>query len=100
MRQVDGPYYILLTAVTHAAIQACISKLRELMGLYRQFPGMKLDWLDNIRLELVQSGALHPLPEDNNATHIYAGTVYQVRVMVHMSFVLTNRLLEVVQLLQ
>lgn len=80
-READG-FLIFLTAVTHAAIQACIKKLNTLMEAYRLFPGMKLDWLDNVKLERVQSGALHPAPEDKNATYIYAGTVYQVSLPI------------------
>ena len=78
MRREANGFLIFLTAVTHAAIQACIKKLNTLMETYRLFPGLRLDWLNNVKLERVQSGALHPAPEDTNATYIYAGTVYQV----------------------
>lgn len=80
MQEETGRYHILLTAVTHAAIQACLSKLNALMEIYRRFPGMKLGWLNKVRLERVHSGALHPSPKDDDATYIFAGTVYQVRM--------------------
>ncbi|KAI5119162.1 hypothetical protein M0805_008645 [Coniferiporia weirii] len=75
---ISGRLIILLTAMTHAAIRACMSKLRTLIQNYRQFPGMGLDWIDKIRLERVLSGALHPLPSDDEATYVFAGTVYQL----------------------
>ncbi|KAF6763028.1 hypothetical protein DFP72DRAFT_986801 [Ephemerocybe angulata] len=75
-----GQKIIFLTAMTHAAIDACQSKLERLIDCYRSIDFLELDWLDNIRIERVMRGNDHPPPaRGSEATHIYAGTLYQVR---------------------
>ncbi|KAL5483134.1 hypothetical protein ACEPAI_8363 [Sanghuangporus weigelae] len=68
---------IFVTAMTHAAIDACASKLNGLMLNYQSLPGLDTGWMRNVSLERVMSGATHPVP-DSEKTYIYAGTVYQL----------------------
>lgn len=65
--------------MTHAAIDACMSKLAQLRDVYRGIDGMQrsLKWLDDISFEHVLMGTNHP-PPNACTTHIYAGTVFQV----------------------
>jgi hypothetical protein len=71
---------VFLTAMTHAAIQACLNKLTYLIECYRGIRGLPVAWLDDVKVEHVLNGTQHP-PPANNARHvyIYSGTVYQVR---------------------
>ena len=63
--------------MTHAAIEACLAKIKTLIRQYRAISGLKPIWLDKLNIERVFAGGTHPLPkEDKN--YIYAGTVYQV----------------------
>ena len=63
--------------MTHAAIEACLAKIKTLIQQYRAISGLNPIWLDNLKIERVFAGGTHPLPkEDKN--YIYAGTVYQV----------------------
>ena len=75
----ESRFIVFLTAMTHAAIEACVSKLRTLIGYYRECGslGMNVRWLDKVNLERVLSGASHTGPSKDE-TYIYAGTVYQV----------------------
>ena len=68
---------VFLTAMTHAAIDACLTKLSQLTERYREIPDLSTDWLDKIRIEHVVKGNDHaaPVPDFH---YIYAGTVYQV----------------------
>lgn len=72
---------IFLTAMTHAAIEACLGKIKALMQRYREIPGLNASWLDSITLERIFSGGTHPISRDAK-THIYAGTVYQVSISI------------------
>lgn len=75
----ERQYVVFLTAMTHAAIEACSTKIRALMERYRECGRLGLDvrWLNKVNLERVFSGATHPAPSKDQA-YIYAGTVYQV----------------------
>jgi hypothetical protein len=76
---------IFLTAMTHAAIQACLDKLTQLMQQYRQIPNVPSAWLDRVHTEHVVQGTQHRGPESNlQDAYIYAGTVYQVRNTVYV----------------
>lgn len=71
---------VFLTAMTHAAIRACLEKLSKLVKCYREIPGLDVGWLDKVKIEHVEKGGDHPLPpKDGTNSFIYAGTVYQVR---------------------
>ena len=70
---------IYITAMTHAAIEACMSKLEQLCRVYRSICGLEesIQWLDDISFQHVRVGATHP-PPSKHSIHIYAGTVFQV----------------------
>jgi hypothetical protein len=73
------PLIIFLTAVTHAAIQACLSKLAKLVAAHRALVGLPVAWLDSLSIEHIEQGSSHALPPvGGRRSHIYAGTVYQV----------------------
>jgi hypothetical protein len=73
------PQIIFLAAMTHAAIDACLSKLRNLTGRSQSLRGLPTAWLDKVKIEHVLKGSDHPLPARTTSnTYIYAGTVYQV----------------------
>lgn len=76
----DSQYVVFLTAMTHAAIEACLSKLRSLIDHYRECGrlGMNVNWLDKVNIERVMSGSTHAGPSKDE-TYVYAGTVYQAR---------------------
>jgi hypothetical protein len=65
--------------MTHAAIEACMSKLKQLRAVYQSISGLEksIKWLEDISLEHVLNGATHP-PPGHHLIHIYAGTVFQV----------------------
>jgi hypothetical protein len=67
--------------MTHAAIDACLTKLSQLMDHYRHIPGLSTTWLDKIKIEHVVKGNDHaaPIPGFH---YVYAGTVYQVGDML------------------
>jgi hypothetical protein len=70
---------VFLTAMTHAAIQACLDKLAYLIECYRKIAALSNEWLDNVKVEHVVQGNKHPAPVENSRhAYIYAGTVYQV----------------------
>ena len=78
---------IFITAMTHAAIHACLSKLRKIIEHYRCVPYLSLEWLDELHLEHVLVGSTHSKPTMPKSdadgslkadTWIYAGTVYQL----------------------
>ena len=70
---------IFITAVTHAAIEACRSKLLRLMEAYRSIDSLPSQWLDDIGVEVVSRGSDHPAPHSGGSlVQIYAGTIYQV----------------------
>lgn len=71
---------IFLTAMTHAAIKACLSKLDKLVQCYRQIEGLPCQWLDTLNIEYVLRAGDHPGPNTRHpASYVYAGTVFQVR---------------------
>jgi hypothetical protein len=63
--------------MTHAAIEACLTKLSQLIERYRDIPDLSTIWLDKIRIEHVVKGNEHA-PPVVEFDYIYAGTVYQV----------------------
>lgn len=72
---------VFLTAMTHAAIQAVLSKLKRLMQCYREVENLEAGWLDRVKLEHVTKGASHPAPAlELQNVYVYAGTVYQVSI--------------------
>jgi len=74
-----APKIIFITAVTHAAIEACRSKLLRLMDAYRSIDSLPQQWLDDVRVEVVSRGNDHPAPQRKGSlVQIYAGTIYQV----------------------
>jgi hypothetical protein len=74
------PKVIFVTAITHAAIEACRSKLVRLMDTYRSIANMPSEWLTDTTIEVVSSGNNHPAPRKTGSIiHIYMGTIYQVR---------------------
>ena len=69
-----------MTAITHAAIEACRSKLVRLMDAYRSIADMPSEWLTDTVVEVVSNGNDHPAPrKTGRIIHIYMGTIYQVR---------------------
>jgi hypothetical protein len=44
------PLIIFLTAMTHTAIDACLSILRSLITYYRPLPDHTITWLDKMRI--------------------------------------------------
>jgi hypothetical protein len=84
-------YIIFVTAMTHAAIHGCLSKLRKIVKSYHCVPDLSLEWLDELHLQHVLTGSTHPkppIPNVSSKSHaegspkarawIYAGTVYQL----------------------
>ena len=81
---------IFVTAMTHAAIHACLSQLNKIIECYRRVPHLSLQWLDDIHIERVLVGSTHSKPKLYGVTKthvdgslkpqtwIYAGTVYQL----------------------
>jgi len=68
---------ILVTAMTHAAIEAVVGKFQSLIGHYRALKERDSSWLDVISLQRVFSGATHAVPAGGKV-YIYAGTTYQL----------------------
>jgi hypothetical protein len=68
---------ILVTAMTHAAIEAITSKMKTLIGHYKALQGRNNAWLDHIRLERVYQGGTHPGPTGRKI-FVYAGTTFQL----------------------
>jgi hypothetical protein len=68
--------------MTHAAIQACLSKLTFLIGCYRRVEGLDTRWLDRVKVEHVVRGGVHSGPAASQDAFIYAGTVYQVNTLI------------------
>jgi hypothetical protein len=70
---------ILLTAMTHAAIRACLSKLNKLVECYKSIDGLPTPWLQTLQIEHVLKASTHPGPNTRRSnSYIYAGTVFQV----------------------
>lgn len=78
-------HIIFVSALTHAAIDACISKLKQLMHHYESISAWPLTWLKELRLEHVKAGATHSLPDDGR-DYIYAGTVFQVSIVLQPTY--------------
>ena len=70
---------VLVTAMTHAAIDCLIDKLHTLTGHYRAMKDLETTWLASVVTERVRIGTNHPyVKEDDGKIHIYAGTTYQL----------------------
>ncbi|KAG8771648.1 hypothetical protein FRC16_005878, partial [Serendipita sp. 398] len=72
---------ILVTAMTHAAIEAILSKIRSLMEHYGALKERDSSWLKMISLQRVWTGGTHPLPSSPSSkgkVNIYAGTTFQL----------------------
>ncbi|KAJ7030016.1 P-loop containing nucleoside triphosphate hydrolase protein [Mycena alexandri] len=71
---------IFITAMTHAAIEAVLSKLDHLKDCYNRIDSLPTEWLDSVQIEHVLKGHDHPGPSKSapSATLVYAGTVYQL----------------------
>ncbi|KAG5637725.1 hypothetical protein H0H81_003435 [Sphagnurus paluster] len=72
---------IFITAMTHAAIDACRKKVFNLMNCYRRL-GQTIEsfptgWLDQVNVEQVLSGTTHRAPSSQFLVNIFAGTTYQ-----------------------
>ncbi|KAF8911535.1 hypothetical protein CPB84DRAFT_1722843 [Gymnopilus junonius] len=73
------PKIIFITAITHAAIEACRGKLVRLMDAYRSIASLPKSWLDDVHIRIVSKGNDYPPPpRTGSAVHIYAGTIYQL----------------------
>ncbi|PPQ63036.1 hypothetical protein CVT24_005982 [Panaeolus cyanescens] len=75
------PKIIFIAAVTHAAIEACRSKLVALMDAYRSIEDLPIQWLDDVSVEVVTQASTHRLPDKKSSrpiVNIYAGTIYQL----------------------
>jgi len=79
--------------MTHAAIDACLRKIKYLLGCYRAIDSMPAQWLDNFKVEHVLKGneQLAPPNAGSSAKLLYAGTVYQVRISFQVVFSNTLR---------
>lgn len=74
------PKIVFITAMTHAAIDACRNKLLRLITNYRSIDSLTTEWLDDLQVEQVIKGNEHPAPAKIGVgMHIYTGTIYQVR---------------------
>ncbi|KAK7057619.1 AAA-12 domain-containing protein [Favolaschia claudopus] len=71
---------IFITAMTHAAIEAVLSKLFNLRNCYTSIDSLPTDWLNKVKIEHVLKGHDHPGPSksDPSMSLVYAGTVYQL----------------------
>ncbi|TFK23145.1 hypothetical protein FA15DRAFT_670751 [Coprinopsis marcescibilis] len=70
---------IFITAMTHAAIDACLAKLEHLIDVYRSIDSLELQWLDQVKIQRVLKGTEHSGPQrSGRITHIYAGTLFQL----------------------
>ncbi|KAK7036431.1 hypothetical protein VNI00_011628 [Paramarasmius palmivorus] len=76
-----GSKVVFITAMTHAAIEAILSKLAYLMNCYRSIDSYPLQWLDRVKIEHVLRGNEQPHPRTlmkSSGLLVYAGTVYQL----------------------
>jgi hypothetical protein len=70
---------VLVTAMTHAAIDCIVDKLDTLTGHYQAMEDLDTTWLASVVVERVRNGADYTrAKEDGDKTHIYAGTTYQL----------------------
>ncbi|KAJ2928657.1 hypothetical protein H1R20_g8458, partial [Candolleomyces eurysporus] len=63
--------------MTHAAIDACQSKLERLIECYKSIDSLPKEWLEHVCIERVLKGTDHPAPSKGK-TYVYAGTLYQL----------------------
>jgi hypothetical protein len=63
--------------MTHAAIEAILSKLYSLVQRYRKIENRSVAWLDVISFQHVTQGSTHG-PPGRSRVHVYAGTVFQL----------------------
>ncbi|KAH7875454.1 uncharacterized protein C8R40DRAFT_1160716 [Lentinula edodes] len=73
------PKVVFVTAVTHAAIDAVLKKLKHLTQSYKSIDSLPTEWLDKVSIEHVTNGNDHAAPSGSTAFSLYAGTIYQVR---------------------
>jgi hypothetical protein len=65
---------VLLGAATNAAVQACVDKLRALVGAYRAVPDLALAWLDGLTITHVRHAQKTEVPAgDPPGMQIFAG---------------------------
>ncbi|KAF7428775.1 hypothetical protein PC9H_008007 [Pleurotus ostreatus] len=69
---------VFVSAMTHAAIQACLDKFHFLTTCYKEISDLDTAWLDEVKIEKVLNGNKHPPPNLARFRYIYAGTVYQL----------------------
>ena len=70
---------ILVTAMTHAAIEAILGKIQSLIEKYLELKERDSSWLDSIDLQRVRSGLTHKSPTfDGDKVYIFAGTTFQL----------------------
>jgi len=82
---------VFITAVTHAAIEACCGKLEHLIQVYRSIKYLPTGWLDEVKIEMVTKGNEHAPPKGQSAI-VYAGTIYQVgHELLKLALTLTLR---------
>ncbi|KAL0060392.1 hypothetical protein AAF712_012843 [Marasmius tenuissimus] len=68
---------VFITAVTHAAIDALLNKLRYLIECCRSIRGFNSDWVDALQIEHVISGRRSSLT-GHRGIKIFVGTIYQL----------------------
>ena len=61
---------IFITAITHAAIEACRTKLLKLMDAYRSIDSYPTAWLRDIKVEVVTKGSGHSPPLKEGSSQI------------------------------
>jgi hypothetical protein len=72
------PQIIFLTAAKQVVIDACLSKLRSLIGHYQSLPGPPTTWLEKVKIEPVRKSSNRHLPaRPTSNTYIYVVTVFQ-----------------------
>ncbi|KAJ7594888.1 hypothetical protein C8J56DRAFT_927866 [Mycena floridula] len=74
----DRRRVIFVTAMTHAAIDACLKKLYYLRDCYLDIEGLPTEWLSSVSFNHVLKGSEQHAPPKSPGSHLYAGTVYQV----------------------
>jgi len=66
--------------MTHAAITACLTKVENLIDMYKKVPNYPLEMVEEYPLGRCTFGSFsHPAPGNDSLFSVYAGTVYQVR---------------------
>ncbi|TFK44927.1 hypothetical protein BDQ12DRAFT_695260 [Crucibulum laeve] len=69
---------VFITAMTHAAIDACRNKLLRLIDHYQDIESLPTQWLSDLKIEQVLKGNNHPAPpKSGSGIRVYTGTIYQ-----------------------